>query len=200
MQYKRSVMSGLIAGLTVLLLVAGACQTRVDGYWGAVPTPTPYDYSGGGPTGCQARGALPDPTCTPGVVLTTDATAVCKQGYSRGVRNVPDEIKRHVYAEYGIASHKSGTYEVDHLISLQLGGSNDIKNLWPEAAEPRPGYHEKDMVENYLHSLVCSGKQSIQDVQHTIATDWLAVYNSMPDSAKTPTARQTPVASPTEQP
>jgi hypothetical protein len=29
--------------------------------------------------------------------------------------------KAQVYAEYGIASHASGEYEMDHLISLELG-------------------------------------------------------------------------------
>ena len=33
-------------------------------------------------------------------------------------------------------------------MSLELGGSNDIKNLWPEAALPTPGFHEKDAVED----------------------------------------------------
>ena len=58
--------------------------------------------------------------------------------------------------EYGITSHAPGQYEVDHLVSLELGGSNDIANLWPELASPKPGFHEKDKVENYLHAQVCS--------------------------------------------
>jgi 5-methylcytosine-specific restriction endonuclease McrA len=49
------------------------------------------------------------------------------------VRNVPAEMKRQVYHEYGITSHGSGEYEIDHLIPLELGGSNSIKNLWPES-------------------------------------------------------------------
>jgi hypothetical protein len=85
-----------------------------------------------------------------------------------------------VYAEYSITSHFTGEYEVDHLISLELGGSNDIANLWPEAATPKPGFHEKDQVENYLHDQVCSGKVNLQQAQQEIATDWLAVYQQMP--------------------
>jgi hypothetical protein len=42
------------------------------------------------------------------------------------------QMKREVYEEYGITSHESGDYEVDHLVPLELGGSNSIKNLWPK--------------------------------------------------------------------
>jgi hypothetical protein len=52
---------------------------------------------------------------------------------ARKVRDVPEEMKREVYREYGITSHGPGDYEIDHLISLELGGSNSIKNLWPES-------------------------------------------------------------------
>jgi hypothetical protein len=62
---------------------------------------------------------------------------------------------------------------------LELGGSNDLKNLWPEPAEPRPGFHEKDRVENYLHRQVCSGRMSLADAQKQIQTDWLAVYEKI---------------------
>jgi hypothetical protein len=94
---------------------------------------------------------------------------------------VPTSEKDQVYAEYGIASHTTGQYEVDHLVSLELGGSNDISNLWPEAASPKPGFHEKDKVENYLHAQVCAGAVSLQQAQVEIATNWLTVYNSMPN-------------------
>jgi hypothetical protein len=65
------------------------------------------------------------------------------------------------------------------LISLELGGSNDIANLWPEAASPTPGFHQKDQVENYLHDQVCAGKISLSEAQEEIATNWLTVYQQM---------------------
>ncbi len=132
-------------------------------------------------SGCVVNGALPDAACTPGAILA-DATTdqICTPGYSKNVRNVSTQEKDQVYREYGIKSHTVGEYEVDHLISLELGGSNGIANLWPEAAEPRPGFHEKDKVENYLHDQVCNGKMSLQEAQYEIATDWMSVYNRMP--------------------
>jgi len=132
-------------------------------------------------TGCVSVNAMPDSACTPGAIFP-DATKdkICVPGYSSKVRNVPDSVKNNAYAEYGVVSHTTGQYEVDHLISLELGGSNDIANLWPEPADPRPGFHEKDKVENYLHDQVCSGNMSLQDAQSKIANDWFSVYQTLP--------------------
>ncbi len=131
--------------------------------------------------GCMAHSGFPDSACTPGAIIATATKdAICVSGYSQSVRNVPTSEKNQVYAEYGILSHTVGQYEVDHLVSLELGGSNDVANLWPEAASPKPGFHEKDKVENYLHDQVCSGAISLKQAQIEIATNWLAVYNQMP--------------------
>jgi hypothetical protein len=173
-QSKRSIICSLIAA--VLL---AACNAAAN-----TATSQPGGHGIGQRTktsDCAAANALPDAACTPGAVFA-DVTKdqVCVPGYSKSVRDVPESEKNQVYAEYRIASHTTGEYEVDHLISLELGGSNDIANLWPEAAEPRPGFHEKDKVENYLHAQVCNGAMSMADAQYIIATDWLSVYNQMP--------------------
>jgi hypothetical protein len=132
-------------------------------------------------SGCLAHGGLPDSACTPGAVFATvTKDQICQAGYAQSVRNVPTSEKDQAYAEYGITQHLAGQYEVDHLVSLELGGSNDIANLWPEAASPTPGFHEKDKVENYLHDQVCAGAMSLQSAQKEIAMNWLAIYNTMP--------------------
>ena len=132
-------------------------------------------------SGCVAHGGLPDSACTPGAILSTGTKdAICKSGYASSVRNVPTSEKNQDYSEYGIAHHSAGQYEVDHLVSLELGGSNEISNLWPELASPTPGFHQKDQVENYLHDQVCSGNISLSEAQTEIATNWLDVYQRMP--------------------
>lgn len=129
---------------------------------------------------CVVQGPLPDKACTPGAIFPEATTNdICVSGYTKGVRNVPAALKHAVYAEYGVKHREKGEYEVDHLIPLELGGSNDIANLFPEAAEPRPGFHEKDKVENYLHDQVCSGKMDLRAAQSAIANDWLSVYQKM---------------------
>ncbi len=119
----------------------------------------------------------PDPMMTPGAVLPVTKEDICVPGYSKKVRNVPVSVKRKVYAAYGITSYKSGEYEIDHLISLQLGGSNSVKNLWPQSYLTQPwNAHVKDALENRLHSEVCKGNIDLATAQHEIATDWIAAY------------------------
>jgi hypothetical protein len=97
---------------------------------------------------------------------------VCVPNYSKSVRSVPDSEKRAVFAEYGITSHAPYSYEVDHLISLELGGSNDIRNLWPEPYAGSGGARAKDVIENRLHAQVCSGKISLATAQAEIVHWW----------------------------
>jgi hypothetical protein len=127
---------------------------------------------------CEAKNSLPDPKCTPGDVFT-DVTAkeICVSGYSGNARNVSDSLKENVYKQYGITHRDIGEYQVDHLISLELGGSNDISNLWPQAATPLPGYREKITNDNFLHEQVCSGKMTLITAQQINATDWVSYYN-----------------------
>jgi hypothetical protein len=129
---------------------------------------------------CHPNNSLPDTACTPGLaIFGVTVEEICTSGYSKKVRNVPDKVKKEVYLEYGIATHTTGEYEVDHLISLELGGSNDIANLWPEAANPAPGCHEKDRVENYLHQRVCDGLISLSDAQRIISSDWTQILKEL---------------------
>lgn len=130
---------------------------------------------------CVVNGALPDHECTPGAIFP-DATKdiICVSGYTAKVRNVSAGTKKKIYAAYGLAYPQvTGTYEADHLIPLELGGSNEIANLFPEAGSPTPGFREKDLVENYLHQEVCAGRIELGAAQKQIANDWLAVYNEL---------------------
>ncbi len=126
---------------------------------------------------CKVNGDLPDHACTPGAIFTTAIKdQICQPGYSSSVRDVPQSVKNQVYIEYAITTHIAGQYEVDHFISLELGGSNDIANLWPEAANPIPGFHEKDKVENFLHDKLCLGKINLTEAQDLESNHWLEVY------------------------
>jgi hypothetical protein len=101
----------------------------------------------------------PDPQLTPGTTLEVTIMDICVPGYTKTVRDVPDPVKRQVYAAYGIQTHAPGEYEVDHLIPLELGGSHALTNLWPQSYQTQPwNAHAKDRLENTLHRLVCAGQ------------------------------------------
>ena len=125
---------------------------------------------GNSPQGVTATGAVthvgpptlyPNPTLTPGDALPgVTAAQVCVSGYSTRVRNVTSAEKAEVFHRYN-EPDVAGKYEVDHFISLELGGSNNVTNLWPEPYTPIPGAHQKDTIENYLHAQVCKGAMTL---------------------------------------
>jgi hypothetical protein len=151
--------------LTTLLVLVAACDGSGSGSTQNPPSNTP-----------TYAAYLPDPNLSPGDTLDVTTDDICVSGYSQKVRNVPESVKKQAYAEYGITSHEPGAYEVDHLISLELGGSNALKNLWPESYSGDWNAHIKDKLENRLHTLICNGSVDLKTAQHEIATDWIAAY------------------------
>ena len=129
---------------------------------------------------------LPDPVLTPGannpIVLShVPLTTLCTSGYTArpGVRNVTDSTKSAIFAVYHINPKIGGPYEIDHLCSLELGCTNDPKNLWPQSYTTKPwNAHLKDVLENKLHALVCAKTNplSLAVAQHDISTNWITAY------------------------
>jgi len=119
------------------------------------------------------------PSATPGAIATSSAAAVCRSGYAHRARNVPYRVRDAVYLAYGIPrGHRTDGggyvgprrgYVIDHLIPLELGGANDVRNLWPQ---PRNEARAKDHIEDALHVAVCSGDMPLVDAQRRIARDW----------------------------
>ena len=132
-------------------------------------------------SGCTL-GTNPDRRCSPGAYYSKLTTSViCASTFRTGpIRNVPESEKFAVEQEYGLgAKHYGSTLEIDHIVSLELGGSNDIASLYPEEAKlpgNAPGFHVKDKLENKLHDLVCEGTMTLRRVQRQIATVWQALY------------------------
>ena len=132
-------------------------------------------------TGCR-RGVRPDRDCSPGAYSSALTTSVvCSAGFRTStIRNVPDSEKHAVEVEYGLAPRAYGyTIEIDHIVPLELGGSNDIANLFPEPGGAVLGYRVKDRLENRLKALVCSGRLTLAAARAGIARDWVALYGTV---------------------
>lgn len=134
----------------------------------------------------------PDPNLTPGAVdQAATLSVICVPGYTSkpGVRHVTQATKSAVFREYGV-DPKSDHFEVDHLISLELGGSNDIRNLWPQSYTSTPyNARLKDALENRLHAMVCAHQLDLATAQREIAGNWIAAYQAYmkgPPNARLP--------------
>jgi hypothetical protein len=124
---------------------------------------------------------LPDPHCTPGTIngQVTQATigdTICKSGWTKTIRpptSVTNKLKKQIDAAYKLPVSTTG--ELDHLISLELGGApSDPANLWVEPGKiPNP----KDAVENKLHSAVCSGLVPLATAQQAFAGNWTTAFD-----------------------
>jgi hypothetical protein len=140
--------------------------------------------------GCATRISngfpVPDPNCTPGAVDPTVTIAVLGNPSftTRCVRDVAtaEEEKATTYEWYGLPhpSNNSGQNqicELDHLISLELGGADTLDNVWPQCgpsgvALPQRFFKEKDAVENFLAMQVRQGRMELGAAQRGIAADW----------------------------
>lgn len=120
---------------------------------------------------------LPNPSLTPGATTTTTIGNICSMSDDEVVAPVSSGLRQQVFKEYGIAGAPTANYEVDYLITPGLGGSGDIRNLWPQ-----PRYNTvwnsfvKDQLEEYLHHAVCGGRVSLPVAQHEIASNWISAY------------------------
>ena len=135
------------------------------------------------PARCHARDAEhPDPACTPGAVQSditqaSIATMICRTAGPRrcGPRRAETgKVKKAAMLAYGDPASASRTTELDHFVPLELGGANDVRNLWPEPSD-EPGHgveNTKDKFENDLNAAVCRGAVPLAAAQQAIAADW----------------------------
>ena len=138
---------------------------------------------------CHTDGVLPDSKCTPGAAYTKVTQRnikrnICVSGFTKTIRpstSYTDPLKRSLMAKYGVGG-SLGDYELDHLISLQLGGDPiAVKNLWPEAYAGKDGENGariKDRFEGYLKREVCARRMTLAEAQRQVATDWLGNWTA----------------------
>ncbi|MCU1324422.1 MAG: hypothetical protein JWM43_4071 [Acidobacteriaceae bacterium] len=134
----------------------------------------------------ERSGGIPNRTLTPGATRPVELADICPLTDDDADPALPAETQQVVFREYGIKSQASASeYQVDYLINPQLGGTNDIRNLWPEP------YHStvwnarvKDALETRLHQMVCDRQIDLVEAQRDIATDWISAYKKYFHSPK----------------
>lgn len=156
-----------------------------------VSDPLPGGVSLPPSTGCHTQTTkdgfpLPDPQCTPGATNPTLTAQVLRNPNFRTACIRDDATtageKAQTYTWYGIGRPENNrgvmqTCELDHLISLELGGSDQLENIWPQCGPDdvvlrERFFKQKDGVENYLAKQVRDGVMDLGDAQRGIAADW----------------------------
>lgn len=172
-------------------LVANGNGWTAQGLEGSVPPAGSCHY------GHDGTWVLPDPACTPGSItpLVTSSnlsSTICRYGYSASVRppeSLTEPEKFALMQAYGDTGSPS-QYEFDHLIPLELGGSSNLANLWPEPNQGSPstfnsyasyGLNAKDGVESQSNYAVCDRGYPLALAQREMASDWVLAHQQMPN-------------------
>ena len=126
----------------------------------------------------QEEAIEPNRSLTPGAVRAVTLKEICSSTDDDLDPRVPSSTERAVLQEYGVSSNgPSRNYQIDYLVNPQLGGTSDIRNLWPEPdSNSRWNAQAKDELERHLHQMVCNRTVDLTVAQREIATDWIAAY------------------------
>jgi|SRR6187402_3179824 len=121
---------------------------------------------------------IPDRRLTPGAFRPVTLSEICSSTDEDLDPAVPASIQNAVMEEYGLPRGRANqNYQIDYLVNPQLGGTSDLKNLWPEPEhEGVWNARAKDELEKHLHKMVCDRTVDLTVAQREIATDWIAAY------------------------
>lgn len=131
--------------------------------------------------------AIPEASLTPGATRPATREDVCRSDPDQSARLIPASVRQKVFESYGLPHARPDAYEVDYLITPELGGSDDIRNLWPEPYSSTIwNAHVKDALEDRLHEMVCDGTLDLRTAQHDIASNWITAYKKYFHADKPP--------------
>jgi anti-sigma factor RsiW len=121
-------------------------------------------------------GALPIASLTPGAAWNLSRAELCSPARHEE-RRIANEVRATVVRNYGVEHLSPDEYELDYLITPELGGAPTAENLWPQMYRARTwNALVKDQLEDLLPTLVCDGTMSLQAAQRDLADDWIAAY------------------------
>ncbi len=124
-----------------------------------------------------AKQPRPNISLTPGATRPVLVEDICIADDNDLDPEVSPAIQHAVLEEYGVNDSHATGYQIDYLINPQLGGTNDIRNLWPEPyGTTFWNAHAKDELEGRLHQMVCLQQIDLASAQREIASDWIGAY------------------------
>jgi hypothetical protein len=119
--------------------------------------------------------SLPLASITPGATWEITADDLCAG--TRHTRAITAAMRAQVLTAYGMERVPADQYELDYLITPELGGATDARNLWPQAYSSSIwNARVKDELESLLPRLVCRGAIDLETAQREMAVDWIAAY------------------------
>ena len=118
----------------------------------------------------------PDRRLTPGAVRPVTAAEACRGG-AHVDPGAAAGVRRQVFARYGIDYRRAAEFELDFLITPELGGAAEARNLWPHTYRAAVwNAYVKDELERHFRRLVCAGTLELATAQRELATDWIEAY------------------------
>jgi hypothetical protein len=200
-QQEGAAHAGAIAGREALrakLLQAAESRTAKQSWWPAgflaprwatfalavtavalvVRIGMPQPGAGQVSTRSAENGALPVASLTPGATWNVSLGELCAGGArTHEQRPIPSAVRQTVLQAYQMAGAPADSYELDYLITPELGGAPDAHNLWPQRYVAGVwNARVKDDLERLLPRLVCNHRVDLAAAQRDIAVDWIAAY------------------------
>jgi len=124
----------------------------------------------------SAAAQLPSAFQTPGAKTRASEAQVCAADFEASVKPIAKWQRDQALERYG-KRPEDFTGDLDHLIPVSLGGSNDPENLWPLPSNKDMGPEQKRALDLKLHELVCNKTIKLKDAQDAIRKDWVKAYN-----------------------
>jgi hypothetical protein len=102
---------------------------------------------------------------------------ICEPDRQARTQPIAPSVHHAVFARYGVDYRRAADYELDYLITPELGGVPDERNLWPQPFARTPwNAYVKDELERLFRRLVCEGKIDLATAQREMASDWISAY------------------------